>query len=231
MDVIVMASDAIRSSLSGIKRWIQRNKCIKRGQKVKIQYCSEVRNTVFEDNAFVAHHASCIDTRIGNHTSIGRFTKIRLADIGKYCSISWDTTIGAVEHPLTRISTSALTYKEEYGMVERDIVYEQKETIIGNDVWIGCQVVIMSGVKIGDGAVIGAGAVVTKDIPPYAIAVGVPAKIIRYRVEEELIPRVERLKWWDWSKEDLKANIDVFEQELDREAIEKLERYKEEYIK
>ena len=75
------------------------------------------------------------------------------------------------------------------------------ETIIGNDVWIGKDVNIMGGVTIGDGAIIGTGAVITKDVPPYAVVAGVPAKILKYRFDEEAIAAFLRIKWWNWSEE------------------------------
>ena len=80
-----------------------------------------------------------------------------------------------------------------------------KKTIIGNDVWIGQRVVVKSGCRIGDGAVVGAGAVVTKDVPPYAIVGGVPAKVIRMRFSEDIIERLKEIKWWDYSDDRLKA--------------------------
>ena len=82
------------------------------------------------------------------------------------------------------------------------------DIIIGNDVWIGYEAVIMSGVNIGDGAIIGTRAVVTKDIPPYTIVGGVPAKIIRKRFSDEVISQLLEIKWWDWNKEKIKNNIE-----------------------
>ena len=81
------------------------------------------------------------------------------------------------------------------------------DTVIGNDVWIGYEAVILSGVTIGDGAIIGARAVVTRDIPPYTIAAGVPAKPIRRRFDVETIARLEELRWWDWEEEKIRQNI------------------------
>ncbi|MBR6646045.1 MAG: CatB-related O-acetyltransferase, partial [Clostridia bacterium] len=83
-------------------------------------------------------------------------------------------------------------------------------TIIGNDVWIGHSALILEGVKIGDGAIVGAGAVVTKDVPPYSIVVGVPAKVIKYRFSENEIAKLSELKWWDQSVEWIKENVDKF---------------------
>ena len=82
--------------------------------------------------------------------------------------------------------------------------------MIGNDVWIGNNVLIMGGVKIGDGAVIGTGALVNKDVPPYSINVGIPAKTIRYRFSEEQIDKLEKMHWWDNNEEWIRKNIESF---------------------
>lgn len=81
---------------------------------------------------------------------------------------------------------------------------QTKQTRIGNDVWIGCNVVVLAGVSVGDGAVIGAGAVVTKDVPPYAVAVGNPAKVIKYRFRTEIIAGLLETRWWDLPVEEIK---------------------------
>lgn len=224
--VVLAIKDVCRCVLGPIKRWINRNKCLKNGSEVKIQYSTDIINVTFAKHGFVAHDVSLNDVNIGDYTSIGRYTKIRCADIGKYCSISWDVTIGAVEHPLTRISTAALTYKAEYNCIPKDVYYPQKRTVIGNDVWIGCNVVIKSGVKVGDGAVIGAGSVVIKDIEPYSIVAGNPAKEIRKRTDDELIERLLNLNWWNWSTADIKSNIELFDKDLSLDVISRLEEFK-----
>ena len=82
--------------------------------------------------------------------------------------------------------------------------------ILGNDVTIGANVIILPGVKIGDGAIVGAGAVVTRDVPPYAIAAGVPAKILKYRYSQEQIKKLLKIAWWNWSEEKIVENMDYF---------------------
>ena len=116
--------------------------------------------------------------------------------VGKFCSISYNVTLGAFEHKMDFLTTG-------YAFCVFAAA-NQKETIIGNDVWIAVNAWIKKGVTIGDGAVIGAGAIVTKDVPPYAIVGGVPAKIIRYRFDPETIKDLLELKWWDLDDEILK---------------------------
>jgi len=92
-----------------------------------------------------------------------------------------------------------------------DSIFEElKRTQIGNDVWIGARAIVLDGISIGDGAVIAAGAVVTKDVPPYAIVGGVPAKLIRYRFEDDVIQELLKWKWWDLSLDDLQKNAPQF---------------------
>ena len=179
----------------------------------------------FEDFVFVAHHAQIQNSHIGNHTSIGRYDKIREADIGKYCSISWDVTIGAPTHPFSTITNCALTYRKEYGVVDFDDNLPQKRTKVGHDVWIGCDATLIAGVTVGNGAVVGAGAVVTKDIPPYEIWGGVPAKKIGARFDEKTIEVLEEIKWWNWQPKEIRECLELFRKKLDYETAAKLKAF------
>ncbi len=182
---------------------------------VRIGAAVELHDVEIADYVNIAHHAQISGSVIGSRTSIGRYAKIRDALIGKYCSISWDVTIGAAGHPLGRPSTHAAWYRAQFGLVEEDTLLPKQEVIIGNDVWIGCGAVIMPGVEVADGAVIGAGAVVARDIPAYAIAAGVPAKLLRFRFEEDDRETLRTMKWWDWPDDELRANRAFFQSDLD----------------
>lgn len=131
-------------------------------------------------------------TIIGNNCYIGHSTLITSANIGNYTSIASGVKIGQGEHPINNVSTSSLFIT--------DNVFEkltEKECIIGNDVWIGANAVILRGITIGNGAIIGAGAVVTKDVPEFSINVGVPAKVIKYRFNKESIKIINDSNYWD----------------------------------
>lgn len=143
--------------------------------------------------------------------------------IGKFCSIACGSRFlfTSGNHSLSSLSTYTFpVFFEEWGLDKANITdaWDNKgDIIIGNDVWIGYEAVIMSGVTIGDGAIIGTRAVVTKDVPPYTIVGGVPAKPIRKRFSEETISRLLELKWWDWSRERIASHIDSIQAgDLDR---------------
>lgn len=143
-----------------------------------------------------------------------------IESIGSFCSFADGCSIlqthymGVTTHQFLFSSfrypdfDKLLPNKKQEEILEKHIT--SKKTVIGNDVWVGKNASIMAGVKIGDGAVIGAGAVVAKDVPPYAIVGGVPAKIIKYRFGEEQIDELLKIKWWDWSDETISERFDDF---------------------
>jgi len=156
---------------------------------------------------------------IGDHTYVDNahgqskiicFRESDTVIIGKFCSIASNVRIfGGGEHNTTLIST--YPFKKFFQNVDTDPnVISKGPTIIGNDVWIGMNAIILSGVTIGDGAVIGAGSVVTKEVPPYAIVAGNPAILIRNRFTEDQIEKLLRIKWWNWSLEKIITNINSF---------------------
>ena len=149
--------------------------------------------------------------------------------IGKYCSIGRDVVIAPSQHPKDRISTHPFTYHHkgdglygEWSTPLSQIIPKKAspQTIVGNDVWIGMKSIIQDGVTIGNGAIIGSGAIVTKDVPPYAIAAGVPARVIKYRFSQDIIDKLLKLNWWDYPKnfivsklpfDDIEKCIDILE--------------------
>lgn len=157
---------------------------------------SERRNTECGKAVYVFTPYFLRNVRIGDYSYLAKNAQVANTTIGKFCSIGRNFTCGLGIHPTDGISTHPFFY--------RGVQAEHKPVTIGNDVFVGVNVTVLDGVKIGDGAVIGAGAVVSKDIPPYAIAVGCPIEIKRYRLNEKQIEAMERIQWWNWEEERLK---------------------------
>ncbi len=166
---------------------------------------------------FYGNHIPSINIGEGTYANFLRIFSWESAspiqlNIGKYCSLANDITIiCGGEHDQNWVST--------YPFIDRFSLMEHKTLIrprfkgdicIGNDVWIAQNVTILSGVSIGDGAVIGAGAVVCKDIPPYAVAVGVPAKVVKYRFSKEEREKLLKIKWWNWPKDIILSRMQDF---------------------
>lgn len=163
------------------------------------------------------------ESSLGDYSYIQKNGSVWNASIGKYCSISWNASIGGGEHDFHKVTSHSMLYASTYGFVDKPL-YDRfsKSCIIGNDVWIGAGASILRGVIIGDGAVIGAGAIVTKDVEPYSIVAGVPAKKIGQRCDKSLIKEMLEIKWWNWSEEVIKENILLFNQELNEHTISKM---------
>lgn len=148
---------------------------------------------------------------VGKHTYHKRMNITGLSanlTIGKYCSIAADVMFGPSNHNMTTVSTYPFdVLMSKYAKGIRKHPTPQKDIIIGNDVWIGEKAVIMAGVTIGDGAVVGTRAVVTHDVYPYGIVVGVPAKLVRDRFSPEIIRQLLSIEWWNWPEETLFSRI------------------------
>ena len=153
--------------------------------------------TLFEKNNVLYHYPI-------NHDKL---------QIGKFCSIACGAKFlfNSANHTLSSLSTYPFPlFFEEWGLEKRDVTkaWDNKgDIVIGNDVWIGYEAVILAGVTIGDGAIIGTRAVVTKDVSPYTIVGGVPAKPIKRRFPEETISALLEIQWWNWSEERIARNI------------------------
>lgn len=168
--------------------------------------------TVFSNKVLLAPLTRLNNVEIGDFTRIKPLCNIFHAKIGKYCSIAKGVKIGLGRHPTNLISTNSIFYKSGiYSHWKREIGFvEEVEVSIGNDVWIGLESIVLDGVKIGDGAIIGARSLVTKDVPPYAIAVGMPAKVIKYRFEQDVINRLLEIKWWNLSEDEISTKLPLF---------------------
>lgn len=218
-----------------IHRWIF-SKCnnIKKKKRISklnhrgymISYDTDISaDTVLEGENAVGERSKLLNCKLGYASYIGNDCKFYFTEIGRYCSISNDVSVVAGRHPTdTFVSTHPDFYsvlhnkqmKVHYVKNQKFDEYKfqnaEKSTLvhIGNDVWIGEGVKIMEGITVGDGAIIGAGTIVTKDIPPYSISVGVPNRILRYRFEPEIIQKLLRIAWWNYDIAWIKEHADSF---------------------
>ena len=189
-----------------LRSW-ERN--VKKGKHVLVEPVVHLENVTIGDSSYISCDGIITNTTIGN-----------------CCSIGPNLLCGWGVHPTNGISTAPMFYstKCQNGstLSSSDKIEERKPIKIGNDVFVGANVTILDGVTIGNGAVIGAGAVVSKDIPPYAIAVGCPIRIIRYRMTEEQIAAMQRIQWWNWEEDKLQEvermffEIDKFIEKYDK---------------
>lgn len=172
-----------------------------------------VNESVLGEELIIKKNVYISDTikHIGSYSYIGDKTEILNCEkIGKYVSISHDVKIGLENHKIDGICTNPMFYSKQRRWVETDYHEKQIPSIIENDVLISANAMIMSGVTVGTGAVVGAGAFVNKDVPPYAIVAGIPAKIIRYRFDEATIERLLKSEWWKLDKSELVRHKDRF---------------------
>ncbi|ATX81428.1 Acetyltransferase (isoleucine patch superfamily) [Mariprofundus ferrinatatus] len=146
----------------------------------------------------------------GNGTGIGNGFACRGSgrlEIGRYCAIGEAVRVVTSNHDMNRVTTNFFLQSRVLG---RTIESGKRDVTIGNDVWIGDGAIILAGVEIGDGTVIGAGSVVTRSLPPYKVAGGNPARIIRDRFPPEVVGRIAALKWWEWSESEQARHARLF---------------------
>lgn len=220
------------------------NTLIEPHTSVKLFDFSRIADSSIHDHVIVRNHCRIENCNLGSYVSIQRFSIMYFVEmgdcsyagknltcwhsrIGKYCSISWNVSIGGADHDYSKITTHGFLYVEGFGISHPDNWggYDRfiRQCTIGNDVWIGCHAIIKRGVTIGDGAVIASGAVVTKDVEPYTIVAGVPAKIIGRRCDQELAARLSRTEWWNLPRDVISNNICLFNQKITEESVEGIE--------
>lgn len=156
---------------------------------------------------------------LGDFSYLGNDCMVADATIGRFCAIAAHVRIGAPNHPHRRPSQHRFTYCPEYydRAQQRDHAFfaarREARVVIGNDVWIGHGVTVLPGVRIGDGAILAAGAVVTRDVEPYMIVGGIPARRLKKRFPPEIAASLQRIAWWDWPLERIMTHLPDFQSE------------------
>ncbi|SDF71732.1 CatB-related O-acetyltransferase [Sporolituus thermophilus] len=188
-----------------------------RDKHIEIGYMSNVKNCLLGKHSVIYDNVIMRNCSLGDYSYVSSNCVFQNTIIGKFCSIGPNVRAGLGNHLNNNfVSTHPAFFvndklcKPVISFVDKTYHQFLKPITIGNDVWIGANAIILDGISIGDGAIVGAGAVVNKDVPPYAIVAGVPARIIRYRFNPEQVERLLKLRWWDKDVQWLKKNADKF---------------------
>jgi phosphonate metabolism protein (transferase hexapeptide repeat family) len=187
------------------------------GLEPRIDPSARVTKSTLGPYTSVGPRTTIGETIFGDYSYVVNDCSIMYAAVGKFCSIAAQSRINPGNHPMWRAALHHFTYRStSYGFaVEDDHEFfdwrREHQVVLGNDVWIGHGAVILPGVKIGTGAAIGAGAVVSKDVPPYTIVGGVPARPIRERFPRDIAAKLARIAWWDWPFETIMERLADFQ--------------------
>lgn len=176
---------------------------------------SILRDCTFGEFVEIGANNNIQESTIDSYSYTSENCQIIYSNIGKFVNIASYVRLNPGQHPSSRATQHHMLYRREmFGFGENDLSFfdwrRETKVEIGHDVWIGHNVTIMGGVTVHDGAVLGSGSIVTKDIPPYAIAVGNPARVIKYRFEQRVIEKLQKISWWNWNHETLNDRIDDF---------------------
>lgn len=193
------------------------------GNEVVVGKYTRVIHSTLGDKVQLDQSNTIMYAQMGRYCYTGPNTNIRNAQLGQFNSISWNVSIGGNTHDMNRTTTHSFLVYPKWGMGGNGNWESASEKCqVENDVWIAAGVNILRGVTVGSGAIIGAGTVVTKDVPPYAVVVGNPGKVIHMRCKDELVERMLELKWWDLPEEAIHKNLKVFQSELTMQVVEQL---------
>lgn len=219
------------------------------GKNVSVYRDVVVRNSEIGDKTLLADDCFITNSKIGSYGKIERRSMIfnaklgtcvnvgfnaviRNCQIGDYTGVGWNVSIGAAEHNQHAITMRPFPYDKWYDFIteeeeieffkESGFDYYEASVILGNDVWQGAGSQVLRGVRVADGAILGAGCVVTKNVGPYEIWAGVPAKKIGQRFSDEIISELLELQWWKWPREFIKKHIHSFQKTVDLELLKDL---------
>ncbi len=185
------------------------------GAEPDIHRTASVRDTTFGHYCEVGARSKVAECRFGDFAYVVNDSDIIYTDVGKFCSIASHVRINPGNHPVGRAAMNHFTYRSSaYGLGEDDPAFfdwrRASRCSLGHDVWIGHGVVVLPGVSLGNGAVAGAGAIVTKDVPAWTIVVGNPARVLRPRFPARVAEAMERIAWWAWDRDRLRAAMADF---------------------
>jgi len=183
------------------------------GETPAIHPTARVRDSRLGAYTEVGARTTLAEVEMGDYSYVVHDAQIIYATIGRFCSIASHTRINPGNHPLDRVALNHFTYRASaYGLGPDEAGFfdwrRGHRVTLGHDVWLGHGVIVLPGVSIGTGAAIGAGAVVTKDVPPFAVVVGNPGRVLRFRFPEEIRAALTRIAWWDWPRDRLAAALE-----------------------
>lgn len=202
----------LQNPFSEYLRWLKTKiKYQSKFKDLRIGYRSKLIDVNFGRYNMIGQNVTVINSSIGDFSYIADGSVINETKIGKFCSIGPNVRMAPGKHPTnTIVSTHPSIYSNPDNLLKNfsdtDHYEYTKDVVIGNDVWIGANTLILNGVKIGDGAILGANSVVTSDVESYSIVVGAPGKHVKYRFLKEEIDFLLKLKWWDKSDEWIESN-------------------------
>lgn len=215
--MIIFLKNIVLDLLHSIKIKYKISKLSKNNCTCRFHQSCQIESSEFEKYIVIFENTKLYSARIGAYSYIQAGSRIFNCEIGRFCSIASGVTIAPGIHDMSRISTHPIFVQKSTPLPKvyaaMDYIITHKKVQIGNDVWIGEKAVILDGVYVGNGAVIASGAIVAKDVEPYSVVGGVPARHIKYRFDEQTIAILQESQWWNypdkWFEENAEIMLDI----------------------